>query len=112
LKPKTSTRSARQPFVTHFPHPIAPGNKHVRLARRPILSYSFVVTETVENLSRVVPSAAPCDDEIAAWQALPRDEQLRRLQARLTHPDCAAVSDATMSDILNRAQAAAKLRQG
>jgi hypothetical protein len=70
------------------------------------------MTETIENLSRVVPSAAPSDDEIAAWQTLPRDEQLRRLQAKLAHPDCASVSDATMSDILSRAQAAAKLRHG
>jgi hypothetical protein len=67
--------------------------------------------ESIETLSRVVPSAAPSDAEIAAWQRLPRDEQLRRLQSRLTHPDCASVSDATMSDILSRAQAAAKLRQ-
>jgi hypothetical protein len=70
------------------------------------------MTETIENLSRVVPSATPSNDEVAAWQALSRDEQLRRLQARVTHPDCAAVSDATMSDILSRAQAAAKLRHG
>jgi hypothetical protein len=70
------------------------------------------MSETTESMSRVFPSAAPSDDEIAAWQSLPRDEQLRRLQARLTHPDCAAVSDATMSDILSRAQAAAKLRHG
>jgi hypothetical protein len=70
------------------------------------------MSETIETLSPVVPSAAPSDDEIAAWQTLPRDEQLRRLQARLAHPDCAAVSEATMSDILRRAQAAAKLRHG
>ena len=70
------------------------------------------MSESIEALSRVVPSAAPSDDEIAAWQTLPRDEQLRRLQARLTHPDFATVSDATMSDILSRAQAAAKLRHG
>jgi hypothetical protein len=70
------------------------------------------MSKSIETLSRVAPSAAPSDDEIAAWQTLPRDEQLRRLQARLTHPDCATVSDATMSDILSRAQAAAKLRHG
>jgi hypothetical protein len=70
------------------------------------------MSESVENLSRVVPSAAPSEDEIAAWQTLPRDEQLRRLRTRLTNPDCAEVSDATMSDILGRAKAAAKLRQG
>jgi hypothetical protein len=70
------------------------------------------MTKAIESLSRVVPSASPSRDEIAAWQALPRDEPLRRLRAKLTHPDCASVSDATMSDILSRAQAAAKLRQG
>jgi uncharacterized protein YbaP (TraB family) len=59
-----------------------------------------------------MPSATPSDTDLAVWQALPRDEQLRRLQERLAHPDCAAASTATMSDILSRAQAATKLRHG
>lgn len=70
------------------------------------------MTDTAETLSHVTPSAAPHDADIAAWQTLPRDEQLRRLQARLAHSDCATVSTATMGDILSRAQAAAKLRHG
>ena len=66
------------------------------------------MSETGETLSHVIPSAAPNDAELAAWQALP----LPRLQAKLSHHDCSIVSDATMSEILGPAQAAAKGRVG
>ena len=46
--------------------------------------------------------AAPRQEDIDAWQALPRDEQLRRLRAHMARPECAEVSDATMSEILAR----------
>ena len=70
------------------------------------------MSETSETLARIVPSATPTDADIAAWQALPREEQLRRLQATLSHSDCSDVSGATMSEILKRAQSAAKIRHG
>jgi len=70
------------------------------------------MSEPLETLPHIMPSATPSDAELAAWQALPRDEQLRRLQAKLSHPDCSAVSATTMSEILGRAQAAAKLQHG
>jgi len=61
----------------------------------------------------VTPSATPSDAKIFAWQALPRDEQLRRLRLELSHPDCSTVSDATMEEIRVRGQgAAAKFRNG
>jgi len=64
-------------------------------------------------LPDVVPSAAPSEAEIAAWQTLPRDEQLRRLRLVLSHPDCDRVSEATMDDIRAKGQAlAARLRDG
>lgn len=69
------------------------------------------MAETAENVSQGLPLAIPSDADLSTWQALPRDEQLRRLQAKLTHPDCQAVSTANMSDILGRARAAAKLRR-
>jgi hypothetical protein len=65
-----------------------------------------------ELLSAVMPSATPSDAEIAAWQALPRDEQLRRLRAALSDADCSEVSPSTMSDILSQARDAAKRRHG
>ncbi len=70
------------------------------------------MTKTVDPLPTVMPEATPSDADIAAWQALPRDEQLHRLRAKLANPDCATVSTATMGDILSRAQGAVKLRHG
>ena len=51
------------------------------------------------TLSDTQPSATPSEAEIAAWQALPRDEQLRRLRQALADPDCDRPSGATMEDI-------------
>lgn len=65
------------------------------------------MTENADKLSEVKPSAAPIDAEIAAWQTLPREEQLRRLSEKLEHADCSAVSTATMSDILTGLQSKA-----
>ncbi len=63
--------------------------------------------------SAVMPSATPSDREIAEWQALPRDEQLRRMQLSLQHPDTEIESTVTMADIRLRAQQrAAKVRHG
>ena len=70
------------------------------------------MTKTADQASQVLPSAIPSDADLSAWQVLPRDEQLRRLRAKLTHPDCHVVSTANMSDILGRAQATVKLRHG
>jgi hypothetical protein len=36
----------------------------------------------IDNLSDVMPSATPSEEDIRRWEALPRDEQLRRLRAR------------------------------
>jgi hypothetical protein len=64
-------------------------------------------------LPDVMPSAVPSEAEIAAWQTLPRDEQLRRLRLFLSQPDCDRVSEATMDDIRAKGQAlAARLRDG
>jgi hypothetical protein len=63
-----------------------------------------------ELLSAVMPSATPTDAEIAAWQALPRDQQLLRLRAALADPDCSEVSTSTMSDVLDQARDAANRR--
>lgn len=60
---------------------------------------------------RVMPSAAPSEADIAAWQALPRDEQLRRLRLSLTQPDCAVATAATMGDVLTDAKECAEARR-
>jgi uncharacterized protein YbaP (TraB family) len=61
------------------------------------------MNEKTDTLDQVMPSATPTEEEIRAWQALPRDEQLRRLRAVLMHPDCATETSATMSEILKEA---------
>ena len=63
------------------------------------------MSDTLIRLSNVMPSAAPSDEDIAAWNALTRDEQLRRMRAYLTHPDCSTPSNSTVEEIVARAQA-------
>ena len=52
-----------------------------------------------KTLPGVMPSAAPSEADIAAWNELPRDEQLRRMREALAHADCNTVSTLTMADI-------------
>jgi hypothetical protein len=56
------------------------------------------MTDTL-TLSTVMPSAIPSEAEIAAWQELPRDEQVRRLRQMLTSPEASTPSGATMAEI-------------
>jgi hypothetical protein len=58
--------------------------------------------------------AMPSREEIAAWNALSREEQLARLRQECAHPDCDAVIDDSMADILAlaKARAARKHRAG
>ena len=53
-----------------------------------------------------MPSATPTETELAAWAALPRDEQVRRYQEMFAHPSCNTFTTDTPDDIL----AAARLR--
>jgi hypothetical protein len=55
---------------------------------------------TSSKQTGILPSATPTDTELAAWTALPRDEQVRRYQEALAHPDCSQPSSETMNDIL------------
>jgi hypothetical protein len=65
-----------------------------------------------DTLTRVMPSATPTEEEIAAWNELPRDEQLKRYRELFSHPDCNTVSGATMADILTEARRRSALRRG
>jgi hypothetical protein len=58
------------------------------------------MSQTTDKLTRVMPSATPTEAELAACAGLPRDEQIRRYQEALSHPDCATPTDSTMSDVL------------
>ncbi len=44
--------------------------------------------------------AMPTGKEIAAWNALPRDEQLARLRQECSHPDCDILTGESMAEIL------------
>jgi hypothetical protein len=72
-----------------------------------------MTTAEIDTPPDVMPSATPTEAEVAAWNTLPRDEQVRRMKAALSHPDCSKVGTASMSDIRERGQAlAAKQRNG
>lgn len=62
------------------------------------------MSQTTDKPARIMPSATPTEAELAAWAALPRDEQVRRYQEALAHPDCSAPTDDTMIDILATAR--------
>lgn len=64
------------------------------------------------TLTAVTPSATPTEAEIRAWEALPRDEQLRLLRESLTQPECSMVSSDTMNDVLAEARRLATARGG
>jgi hypothetical protein len=70
------------------------------------------VKDTIASIAPVMPSATPSDEEIRAWEALPRGEQLLRLRAALTQPDCAIATSDTMADILAEATAHSDLGRG
>jgi hypothetical protein len=62
------------------------------------------MSDEIDNLADVMPSATPSEEDIRRWEALPRDEQLRRLRAALTHPDCGADASDSMRDVLATAR--------
>jgi hypothetical protein len=70
----------------------------------------WLMADDPKTLDRVFPSAVPNEEDIRAWEALPREEQLRRLRASLSHPDCSTVSPATMGEILAEARRRANAR--
>jgi hypothetical protein len=62
------------------------------------------MSQMTDKLTRVMPSATPTEAELAAWDALPRDEQIRRYQEMLRHPDCNNFTMDSADDILAAAR--------
>jgi hypothetical protein len=62
------------------------------------------MSKTTDKPTRVMPSATPSEADIAAWAALPRDEQIRRYQELFQHPDCNTFTEDTAEDILAAAR--------
>jgi hypothetical protein len=55
--------------------------------------------------------AMPSTEDIAAWNALSREEQLNRLRQECAHPDCDIVVEDSMADILALAKERAARKQ-
>ena len=62
------------------------------------------MSKTTDKLTRVMPSAMPTEAELAAWNALSRDEQVRRYQELFKHPDCNNFTTDTPDEILAAAR--------
>jgi hypothetical protein len=54
----------------------------------------------MSDTDSTTPFSMPSSTDIAAWERLSREEQLRRLRAELSHPDCDKVSPHNMDEIL------------
>lgn len=71
------------------------------------------MSETKTITDNVTPSATPAEEEIRRWQALPRDEQVKRLRQTLTEAAASGISDKAMDDIETAAkERLAKMRHG
>jgi hypothetical protein len=65
-----------------------------------------------DSQTRAMPSPLPpTEAELAEWNALSREEQVRRYREALSHPDCDVVTDTTMAEILVEAQARVAARR-
>jgi hypothetical protein len=68
----------------------------------------------MENTMKSRPSgwAAPTEEDILAWEALPRDAQLRQLQELFASPACNEISPLTMDEVIARARSKVRERIG
>ena len=63
------------------------------------------MTNATETRTDAVLSALPpAEAELAAWNALTRDEQIARYRSVLTSPACQTVTTASMDDIREAAR--------
>jgi hypothetical protein len=62
------------------------------------------MSQTTDKPTQVLPSATPTEVDLAAWAALPRDEQVRRYRELFEHADCNTFTADTPEDILAAAR--------
>ncbi|MGO8954431.1 MAG: hypothetical protein ACLPWS_17080 [Rhodomicrobium sp.] len=72
------------------------------------LRYFALMTERTDDSMAF---AMPTGEDIAAWSALSREEQLAPLRQECAHPDCDAVIDDSMAGILALAKERAAQKQ-
>ena len=63
------------------------------------------MSETAINdvLNGGMPSVFPSEQELEAWNALSRQEQIERFQVELNSAECSNATDSTMEDVKKRA---------
>lgn len=65
-----------------------------------------------DTKTRAMPSPLPpTEAELAAWNALTRDEQIARYREYLADPDCHRLTGSTVATILDRARERVATRQ-
>jgi hypothetical protein len=63
------------------------------------------MVDVKNSAGQALPSPTPpTDAELAVWNGLARDEQLRRMRDALSSPACDRLAEASMSDILATAR--------
>jgi len=62
------------------------------------------MSQTTDKPTRVLPSATPTEADLAAWAALPRDEQVRRYRELFERADCNTFTADSPEDILAAAR--------
>jgi hypothetical protein len=78
-----------------------PGRGFLKAADTVIL---LAMSDATATQLHIMPSAAADEAEIAAWNALPRDEQVRRYRDLFASPACHTITNDSMSDILAAAR--------
>ncbi len=61
-----------------------------------------------ETIDDIMPSAAPTEEEIRRWKALPEEEKEKRFLQAIEEGFNSGVSDKTIDDIITEAQAELK----
>jgi len=62
------------------------------------------MSQSITLADTIMPSATPSDDDARRWEALPRDEQLRRMRQTLVEARDSGITSRSMDDIKEAAQ--------
>ena len=69
------------------------------------------MSDTVIKSKYGLPAATPSEEDIRAWEALTRDEQIKRLRTLLSQPDRVVAGDESMADIVKEARKRASAKR-
>lgn len=69
-----------------------------------MLLYSTAMNEKLDILETSTSWATPTDDDIRAWEALPRDQQLVRLRAMFDSAECNRLSHRPFAEVVAAAR--------